>query len=351
VLVPKNPSPTGLTAMPAANFQAPRVHPSSPAGQVLESALRPPTQGELSGQPLPLTQLLSRIGAREGRKAAVLSYWRLCMAVAQYHFSVDEVLRLQRMPQPTDAYDQKQFAAVQSSAQARVTAHRLEAIRAQREVARFASEAAAALPLAADRPFVGAYQTHYQVLREHGAAPLQLALIDQTLPVQQQLITDLAVAVQSADELVEVAADRYQQQQLALADVLGAFTSLREQRLGFLAAVESYNASIAEYALTVNLPASSGDRLVGMLIETTPGPEHSVLTDRSRSGGAIQRVSNEEPVPPATQDDPSMLEPASVSPQLPPAQNGVLLPVPQAVDPTSVDPVPMQFPYPAAPAR
>ena len=144
-------------------------------------------------------------------------------------------------------------------------------------------------------PVVGTYRTHFQELNQRGAARDELGLIDQSLPVIRDVIDAQAEAVAAAAAVLPPALQAYQQGQTSLAAVLDAHERLRRHRRAFLTAVERYNAEIAGYALSVSLPAVTGERIAGMLIEERPSGR-SVLAGK-KTGSDIQRVSNEEPVP------------------------------------------------------
>jgi hypothetical protein len=144
-------------------------------------------------------------------------------------------------------------------------------------------------------PVVGTYRTHFQELNQRGAARDELGQIDQSLPVIREVIDAQAEAVAAAAAVLPSALQAYQQGQTSLAAVLDAHERLRRHRRAFLTAVERYNTEIADYALSVSLPAVSGERIAGMLIEERPSGR-SVLAGK-RTGSDIQRVSNEEAVP------------------------------------------------------
>jgi hypothetical protein len=238
------------------------------------------------------TLLGQQTGARQ--LDTVRAYWRLTRAVADYNYAVDEHRFLAAVP--VGSADQLSFAAAQASAKAEQAESRLAAVRAQQALAEIVPLAGdGKLPLPADMPVVGTYRTHFQELNQRGAARDELGLIDQSLPVIRDVIDAQAEAVAAATAVLPPALQAYQQGQTSLAAVLDAHERLRRHRRAFLTAVERYNAEIAGYALSVSLPAVTGERIAGMLIEEKPSGR-SVLAGKKTSSD-IQRVTNEEPVP------------------------------------------------------
>jgi hypothetical protein len=224
----------------------------------------------------------------------VRAYWRLTQAVADYNYAVDEHRFLAAVPVVRE--DQLSLQAAQASSKAEQAESRLAAVRAQQALAEIAPLASGGkLPLPADMPVVGTYRTHFKELNQRGAARDELGLIDQSLPMIRDVIDAQAEAVAAAAAVLPPALQAYQQGQTPLATVLDAHERLRRHRRAFLTAVEQYNAEIAGYALSVSLPAVTGERIAGMLIEEKP-TGRSVLAGR-KTGGDIQRVSNEENLP------------------------------------------------------
>jgi hypothetical protein len=266
----------------------------SPAELLLRQALTAQEEASLPGRPVALKTLLGPQPAGTRQLDTVRAYWRLTRAVADYHYAVDEHRFLAAVPVGRE--DQLSFAAAQASAKAEQAESRLAAVRAQQALAEISPHAnGGKLPLPADMPVVGAYRTHFEELNQRGAARDELGRIDQSLPVIRDVIDAQAEAVAAAAAALPPALQAYQQGQTPLAHVLDAHERLRRHRRAFLTAVERYNAEIADYALSVSLPAVTGEQIAGMLIEERPSGR-SVLAGK-KTGGDIQRVTNEEPVP------------------------------------------------------
>jgi hypothetical protein len=266
---------------------------------VLREALAAPAELAIKGRPVALKTLLGQPAAGRGQLDGVKAYWRLAHAVAVYNYAVDEQRFLAAVPAAERRDDQLWLAAARASAKAERAQSRLAAVRAQQALAEITPPARGGeLPLPADMPFVRTYRTHFTELNQRGAAADGLEPLDQSLPVIHELIDAQAEAVAAATAALPPALQAYQQGQVSLTQVLDAHERLRRHRRAFLGAVEQYNGQIADYALSLSLPAVTGERIVGMLIEVRP-KDKSVLAAK-KGGSDIQRVTNEEPLPEGT---------------------------------------------------
>jgi len=268
----------------------------SPVQALLRAALTGTGEPAIQGHPIALKTVLGQQAGGDRQLADVRAYWRLAHAIAAYHWSVDEQRLLAAVPATETGDDLVWLGAARASAKAEQAESRLAALRAQQVLANVVPPARRGeLPLPADMPFVGAYRTHFKELNERGAAADDLRPIDQSLPVLREVIEAQAEAVMAATAALPPVLQAYQQGQASIVHVLDAHDRLRRHRRAFLAAVEQYNGQIAGYALSLPLPAVTGERIAGMLIETQPTGK-SVLAGK-KTGGDIHRVSNEEPVP------------------------------------------------------
>lgn len=291
----------------------PSAASAKPAGLLLQEALSAPDRDGLAGRPVALQSLLGQATVGTRRLDAVAAYWRLAHAVAGHHYALDEQRFLASLTASDSRDEQALLAAAQATAKAERAESRLAAIHAQKTLAEFAlpgPDAAWLLP--ADPPFVGAYRTYFQELNERGAAADDLRQVDETLPVIHELIDAQAEAVFAAGTAMNQVRQAFEQRQASLVQVLDAVQRLTRHRRAFLAAVEEYNKQIARYALSVTLPAATGERVVGMLIDTGKG-RRSVLASKKDSG-QIQRVSGEEAVRDDEQAGPQFRPPRLDSP-------------------------------------
>jgi len=274
----------------------PAVLPSETlAESLLQEALSGAGRDGVRGSPVTLKALLGQTSFGTRRVEHVAAYWRLTHAIAVHHFALDEERFLLALDAAGSRDDQPLLAAAQATAKAERAESRLAALRAQRALAQMVSAAPSGeSPLPADPPFVGVYRTYFKELNERGAAAEDLRQIDETLPVVHDVIDAQAEAVGAAGRALSQIQRVREQGQASLVQVLDAHERLRRHRRAFLAAVEQYNGQIARYALSVAVPAATGERVVGMLIGTGRG--HKSVLASKKDGGQIQRVSGEEPV-------------------------------------------------------
>ncbi len=291
----------GLTSEPAAAIrpvenQTPLMSVSSEGVESAATLLRSVLGGQgsrpLDGEGVTLATVLSKIPAAEPRKQATRAYWRLAQRTAAHQFCVEETDFLLRLAIPQAVHQQALLTSMQASAKADEARARLEALRAQYALsATKPNFADAALPLPADLPFVGVYETHFETFQSRGLTSEELTQIHATLPVLRDVIERQADAAYAAGAAVYELQQGYNTGQVPLDSLLQQFEQLRQQRRSFLDAVLEYNESIADYALAVASPNLPVDRVVGMLIEVPDG-QRSVLASR-REQGSIRRVSNE----------------------------------------------------------
>lgn len=275
---------------------APAMLPSATSAEsLLQEALAVPERDGVRGTPVALKSLLGQTASGTRRLEAVAAYWRLAHAICAYHYALDEQRRLMSLPAESGRDDQPTLAAAQATARAERAEAQLAAMGAQQALAEIASSVPGVQwPLPADPPFVGAYRTYFKELNERGAVANELRHIDETLPVIHELVEAQAEAVVAAGTARSQIQRAYEQGQASLGQLLDAHERLRRHRRAFLMAVEKYNGQIARYALSVTLPAATGERVVGMLIDTGRG--HKSVLASKKDGGQIQRVSGEEPV-------------------------------------------------------
>lgn len=282
----------------AANNQATLVNVNesvaASAAVLIRQALAARPKSPLSGREVSLQQVIrsNRLGSQN--PAAVTAFWTLTRAVAEYHFAADESRYLAELPVPNSPHQQALLAAALAAARAHESEARLAAVGAQFELVEQANLSFdGQLPLPGDTPFVGRYQTHFETLRSRGLAPARLKRIDVTLPAMRQTIESQAEAVFTAEEALAEIQNAYENGQITVNTLLDLHKQLRQHRRNFLTAVGRYNQNIAAYAMAVARPNQPAERLVGMLIETSPD-QTTILAGREQRD--IRQVSNDEPV-------------------------------------------------------
>jgi hypothetical protein len=267
---------TGAAAPDADRLVPVRPMHEDAAARLLRDALRRPTQGALAGTDVTLYQMLVGPLGRAQRAELIRGYWRLSAAVADYHDALAAQQRLEQLaqiaPASADATAADQFKLELATAQIRVAATRLAAVRAQHRLGQLRPDLVqTALPLPADPPHTGGYRTLYERIFAGQAVPAARRL-NATLPLAHDLIAARATAVEAADRLLTAATDGLKSDRGTAAEVFGCCRQLVEQQQALVAAVHDYNLAIAEYAQLVAPEGSDPTRLVAMLIQTRAAP-------------------------------------------------------------------------------
>ncbi len=253
------------------------VAPTPSPKQLLQLALATPRHDALAGIPIPLSDVLVEAKTRDQRLAAVRSYWRLSIAVASYHHSVEEVDFLSGVTAPAFGYGNSLLLRAQAAAKARLRETRLAAITAQHEVDRLRQSAAGdSLPLPLDFPVVGTYRTRFDELSENRPVLTSLRKLHATLPHYHDLLDSRATSVAASEQSRQAAKDAFQSGQLQIADLINEHTHLRDERIAFLKSVKNYNTAIATYALNIVSSRVSRNAVVSMLVVGKASKKHDL---------------------------------------------------------------------------
>ncbi|NUQ63913.1 MAG: hypothetical protein HUU20_15655 [Pirellulales bacterium] len=226
-----------------------------------------PADGTITGRRLTLLEALSTANQQRRQAEVAHAYWRLAEAVAEYRYAYEENAVISQFQVRQE--DTAMLQTAQSSAAAALRATEVAVVEAQSDLAEAALlPVNTALPLPADPPHVGTYRTHFDTLFAMRPAPARARWFDRTLALRCRAIDLRAAAVHAADNALEAVTDAYRQGQVGLTTVLAAMGQLGRQRRDLIAAVCEYNHDIADYALAVAAPGTSGPALVGMLIRS-----------------------------------------------------------------------------------
>jgi hypothetical protein len=238
--------------------------------ELLAGALTPSTDSALEGRPVSLADALSRVANPAQRLEVAAVYWKLALALADYHWAFDESLQLGALPGNKDAVDSPLLAAAQAAAQARMFEAKAAAVTAQQELADAIGQPTQPLPLTVEKPLVGPYRTEFDAIFAGRVAPGRSRAIHRALPHWREALDLRTAAVQAAASAVAPAEAAYGEGKASVETVLLAHRELAQQRRAFLNAVRQYNAEIVEYASYVAGPATSIATLVSMLTRSKP---------------------------------------------------------------------------------
>jgi hypothetical protein len=277
---------------------------------LLRSLADAPPTGQLAGSPITLSEAITGSATRLEQTARVAAYWELSTAVTDYYLALREATELDTLRQgisrPSFAWDEARLAQ-----SARVEAARLTAEAAQYRLQNLLKRAAGELPLPSDLPHCGAYETRYQenFTGRDSADALELS---ELIPQLHQELRNQTASVE-ADRLWLQSVSQQRDPQSDGNLLLKAYELLTLRRREFVRGVSAYNIQIARYTQMASPGQVETDRLVAMLIETTP---------TNGGNSAITRTSAEEPIdsespqriPPRTfaEEDPPAAQPQSV---------------------------------------
>jgi hypothetical protein len=225
----------------------------------------------LDGRPVPLAEALGRGSTSVRRLEVAALYWKLSLAIADYHWSLAEFEQLRALPGNEDAVDAPLLAAAQAGAQARMLEAKAAAVTLQQELADAIGQPTQTLPLTVEQPLVGPYRTEFDTIFAGRAAPGRSRAIHRGLPHLREAIDIRTAAVQAASSAVPAAEQAFVKQKIGITTALFAHEELVKQRRAFLNAVRAYNAEIVEYASYVAGPTTSTATLVNMLTRSKPG--------------------------------------------------------------------------------
>jgi hypothetical protein len=247
---------------------------------MVQQAMTLPTGTAVAGRNVSLLDVLGQVTDRSKRLEITHAYWRLVKLLGEYRFCWEESQQIQSIGLGT--IDANLLGSAQQAADREVTAMELAVINAQYELAEVAGlEVSGQLPLPADRPHIGTYNTFFEQIFADSTPPGQTRLLHRTLPLQHQVIGVRAEAVQAAQEALQAVARSYQAGQVDAADLLAALHEITVQRRAWMTAVARYNHSIADYALAIAGPETAGRELVSILIKLSQADPQ---TGRGESG-------------------------------------------------------------------
>lgn len=280
--VSQPPSSVYAPAAPGANTLS-QATPAADAGQtppaMMRKLLTPPAGSRLAGQPVALEEVVLGAASRTEQTARVEAYWNLSAAVAQYYAALREQGERERWRQ-SDGDGRTELAV-------RLDAAERAARAAQRRVASIAGRGADAMPLPADAPLCGSYETRYEQVFVGRIVP-EASELHQLISLRyaelEQSSTALARTWEQFDAATSAAGGA------AAADARQLHELLLLQRRQFIQIACDYNHRIARYAELAAPPTVDATRYIGMLIKRSGPPAGRTgavpLDRRSQNGGS-----------------------------------------------------------------
>lgn len=268
--------------------QAASLKPSA----MMKQMLSPPPGSQLTGHPTNLLDVLAGARSRHEQAHRIEAYWDLCASVADYYLGVreqDELRQLQQMlPRAAAAMRQ-----AESEFQVRLDTSRLGAVASQRRLASMIGGSRTGLPLPADLPHCGSYNTRYDEIFA-GRPSVEAQELAALLSSRYSELRDAATAVARTKAWINDIAQKDSEG----IETLRALELLALRRRAFVQISRDYNRRISRYTELSTPGDIDSTRLVGMLIHASVPP---TATRPAAPGGASGRQSrNMLPAPPPT---------------------------------------------------
>jgi hypothetical protein len=277
----------------------------SKPSDLMRQLMKPPAAVQLHGVPLTLGEAVRDARTRQEQTARAKAYWDLAAAVGDHYLAVLENTELNVLRQSIAA-PAKQWEARLKEAQDRVVASLQAAQAAQLRLHQLLGRASGgSLPLPADVPHCGRYNTEYEVIfaNQPNAIARQLS---ELMPLRYTALRSQAQAIADA----QAWRDQMSRERDPAGDGLELLQSqdlLSLRRRTFIATAREYNQEIAEYTELAAPAEVAPDRLVAMMIRTSTTSDDLPW----RSSGVEQAAAQEPP------------QPAKVDVQVAPPSDGV----------------------------
>jgi hypothetical protein len=234
----------------------------------MQAMLTRPAASQLSGDSVRLVDVIATGRTRNEQTQRIEAYWDLCSSVADYYLSVREQDELRTVMNAAGRQSEALQQAANKMAIRSDTALRA-ARAAQFRLAGFIGRGPSNLPLPADLPHCGTYNSRYEQVFAGRSSPEAQGLA-QLLPMRYAELDDAAANITSAEDWLKGVASNS-----GAADSAGnlkALELLALQRRAFVQIARDYNRRIARYSELSTPGEISPDRLTSMLIKRPGSP-------------------------------------------------------------------------------
>jgi len=258
--------PADTATVPTIPGPAPVVTVPRPSELIREWA-KPPASRQLSGMPTTLGEALRDAKTRGEQTERTKAYWDLSARVASYYLALRDVTELETLRRgivsPGAAWDAKRKSLDSALQLARQSAETAQ-LRMQQTLGR---STAAALPLPADLPHCGKYDSRYDEIFADRNDPAAAHLND-LLPLKYDEMRTQARLVAEAYAWLDQVSQRREPNSDGVG-VLRAHDLLSLQRRALVETVRQYNQDIVAYTELAAPSEVGADRLVAMLIRVS----------------------------------------------------------------------------------
>ncbi len=294
------------TQPPAAAAESSILTTGPKPAELMRQLATVPQTGQLPGVALSLGEAMQGAANRVAQTERIKAYWDLSAAVTQYYLAMRESLQLAALRQGIAKPAVAEWDAAAADLAKRVEATRQGATAAQLRLHRLMGAAASAtLPLPADVPHCGRYNTRYdEIFTTHldqGARQLNtlIPLLHAELATQMRQVAD-----------VDAWLDHVSETRLPENDGVGLLRSFQLAALlrrEFVESARQYNHHIAAYSELAAPEQIGPERLVAMLIRVSNPASAATSAGGAVDDGAsgVEPATATEPVEEPPQDEPS----------------------------------------------
>ncbi|WP_425399299.1 hypothetical protein [Aeoliella sp.] len=263
-----NESPYGAAASAATSSRTP-TGSSAPADtehakRLMEAALTPPANTQLSGSAVYLVDVVARVSSRSEQSECIGAYWDLCSGAADYYLSLRELSDLGNvvarygqtatLQQSMKKLEKRRDTAL---AAARASQRRLASLMGRNQ--------SSPLPLPGDMPHCSGYKTYHAQYFPTSDSP-EAAELDKLLPLRHAELLEAAATVSQAEKFFNTFANRPMNDQGV--ELLMHLEGLALKRRAFVQIARDYNKRVARYTELARPGQLGANRLVSMLIKT-----------------------------------------------------------------------------------
>jgi hypothetical protein len=251
-----------------------------------------PTTGQLPGIAISLGDAMAGATERPMQTRRAEAYWDLSAAVCQYYVALSEAAELaslrQAVLQPAAAWDVAAADIAKRVEQTRQTATAKQ-LRLHRLMG---ATAGASLPLPADAPHCGRYNTRYDEIFITRMDPAARQLNEMLPLLHEELVADVRLVAEATEWLNYVSEHR--EPKTDGVGLLRAYELMALRRREFVETAHQYNLQIAAYTELAAPNQVEPGQLVSMLIRiSNPGVGP---TGAAEDDGAVTPASADEPV-------------------------------------------------------
>ncbi len=233
---------------------------SSLAKEMMGNVMRAPSGSQLRGNPTRLVDVVAGANQRNEQTHRIEVYWDLCSSVADYYLSLRELDELNRLLSRTGSSNRALSQAV-TEMQVRVDTSRRAALVTQLRLA--SAMGNPTLPLPADLPHVGGYETHYTRIFA-GQQASEAGELNKVIPLRHAELLSAADAIDRAEDWLQTKTATQDAE-----EIVRAMELLALRRRAFVQIAKDYNLRIAHYTELATPGVLPTPRLVGMLIKSS----------------------------------------------------------------------------------